>query len=85
MTPVLVTYNMKQIEVMVNDEEPTLNYTLLDLSEETAEYLGIKEEGVYNCIVLSPEEESVYFTKLGVAFTVFVILTVLFNFVIFTE
>lgn len=48
-TRFILTYNKDSVEVMINDEIPKLNGTILDVSREVAEALGVEDEGLFPC------------------------------------
>jgi rare lipoprotein A (peptidoglycan hydrolase) len=59
-TKVQVTYNNKTIDVTINGFTNTTNGTLLNLSREAADTLGIKEGELVSCSVGVYEPETNY-------------------------
>lgn len=48
--------NVVEIKVKINDEVPKIKGTILEISEEAAEKLGIKNEGIFSCVIEVPQQ-----------------------------
>lgn len=50
-TKLRVIIDSVEIKIKTNDEDPSVPNTILDLSEEAANALGLKHEGIFDCKV----------------------------------